>query len=118
MSNQHVFDIHIAAEYKNVGMAILIAYFQSLFSNLRSNCKRIDGRLWICISIEEIKDDFPYWSREKISRLIKKANKLNILTFGNFNEDKFNKTKWYSFVEEKKFLYFLKEVCAKGVSNE
>ncbi len=114
----HCFDIHIADEYKSVKIAILVAYFQSLFMNARSNCKRVDNRLWVCISFEEIKRDLPYWSAAQIGRLIQKANKLNILTSGNFNEDKFNNTNWYTFLDERRFLHFLKEICTKGGNNE
>ncbi len=103
MSN-HSFDIHVATEYKSTDIAILIWHFHYwIMKNKRMNRNQIEGRTWTYQTYEEITSAFPYWSRDQIKRLLKKAIELKILIKNNFNSHKYDQTMWYAFENEEKF---------------
>lgn len=103
MSN-HSFDIHIATEYKSVELAILIWHFHYwIMKNKRLNRNCIDGRTWTYQTYEEIVASFPYWSRDQVKRLLKKAIELKILIKNSYNSNKYDQTMWYAFENEERF---------------
>jgi hypothetical protein len=103
MSN-HSFDIHIAAEYKSVDIAILVWHFHYwIMKNKRMNKNCIEGRTWTYQTNLEIAAAFPYWSIYQVERLVKKAVELKILRKANYNKTQFERTVWYAFEDEEKF---------------
>lgn len=103
-SIHHSFDIVLAAELKDVNLAILIHNFQFwIMLNQRQGINRFDDRTWTYQTIKQIASCFPYWSIKQVERLLDKAVKLKILKKGNYNKTKFDQTSWYSFVDEEKF---------------
>lgn len=120
MSN-HSFDIHIAAEYKSVEIAILVWHFQYwIMKNKRLNRNRIEGRTWTYQTLQEINASFPYWSNKQVERLMAKAVQLNILIKKNHNKSPYDRTLWYAFVDEEKFgisRFGEMENCESGNQN-
>lgn len=55
-----------------------------------------DGRKWTYHTFEEWHDEFPFWSIRTIKRIFHNLEKEGLLITGNFNKQKFDKTKWYS----------------------
>lgn len=56
-----------------------------------------NGTKWIRNSIEEWENNFPFWSKSTIRRIILELeNKNLVLTTSIFNQIKFDKTKWYT----------------------
>lgn len=103
MSN-HSFDIHIAAEYKSVEIAILIWHFHYwIMKNKRLGRNLHDGRTWTYQTIPEISAAFPYWSADQVKRLLQKAIRLKVLVKGNYNKSVIDRTNWYAFANEEKF---------------
>lgn len=104
MSN-HSFDVHVATEYRSVDLAILVWNFQYWISlNKRLKRNQHEGRTWTYQTVRELRAIFPYWSIQQIDRLIKKAVDHKILIKGNFNKSKFDRTMWYAFQNEEKFM--------------
>jgi hypothetical protein len=103
MSN-HSFDIRIAEEYKSVDLAILVWHFQYwIMKNKRLGRNFHDGRTWTYQTYEEIAAVFPYWSRDQVKRILKKAIESEIIIKGNFSKNSFDQTIWYAFKDEEKF---------------
>jgi len=116
-SLHHSFDIDLAAEY-GVEEAILIHHFQHWISLNRKRKKNFhEGRTWSYQTIQEIADHFPYWTLDEVRNLIerlcgghcrfsksKKKDFHPVLKKGNFNKRKMDKTSWYAFTDEEKFL--------------
>jgi hypothetical protein len=103
MSN-HSFDIRVAEEYKSVELAILVWHFQYwIMKNKRLGRNFHDERTWTYQTYEEIVAVFPYWSRDQVKRILKKAIESEIIIRGNFNKNSFDQTIWYAFKDEEKF---------------
>ena len=62
---------------------------------LKSN-KYFDGKAWFYKTLEEWEKEFPFWSQSTIRRVIGSLEKMNLILVGNFNQKKFDKTKWYT----------------------
>lgn len=105
MSLHHTFDVAIATEFKSIELAILIHHFQFFISRNR-NLKRNyhQERTWTYQTLEEIAAVYPYWSRDQVNRLLRKAVEMKILKKGNFNQTTYDRTCWYAFSNEDKFL--------------
>ncbi|MGG3889876.1 DnaD domain-containing protein [Metabacillus fastidiosus] len=54
-----------------------------------------DGHTWMYNTYDKWTEQFPWWSKATIRRLITKMEKLGIIVTGNFNKMKMDKTKWY-----------------------
>jgi hypothetical protein len=104
MSN-HSFDVRIATEYKSIELATLVSHFQYwLNANKRMGRNQHEGRTWTYQTLIGIAAVFPYWSKRQVEKLINKAVQCGILRKGNFNKTRFDRTVWYAFENESKFL--------------
>ncbi|MGG3891103.1 DnaD domain-containing protein [Metabacillus fastidiosus] len=54
-----------------------------------------EGYKWMYNTYDKWAEQFPWWSKATIRRLITKMEKLGIIVTGNFNKMKMDKTKWY-----------------------
>ena len=100
----HAFNADIAAEYKDVDLAVLIQHFiHWIHHNQKMERNFRQDRTWSYQTFEEIAAHYPYWSRDQVRRLLKKAVDFKILRKGNFNKSKFDRTLWYAFENEEKF---------------
>jgi hypothetical protein len=62
----------------------------------------INGRYWTYNSIGDWHEkNFPFWSYDTVKRIFKELEKLGLLITDNFNEQKRDRTKWYSIDYEK-----------------
>ena len=115
-SLHHSFDIELAAEY-GIECAIMIHHFQH-WINKNKSLKRnfIENRTWSYQTLEEIASHFPYLNCSKVKDIIEKlcqgkqrkskkddCDFKPVLMKGNFNATKYDRTTWYSFVDEERF---------------
>jgi hypothetical protein len=102
-SQHHSFDIALATKY-GMECAVLIHHFQHWIRINRGAGRNIrEGRAWTYQSRKEIALHFPYWSVDEVRRLGDKLVDMGVLLKGNFSKNKFDKTIWYAFVDEKAF---------------
>lgn len=64
-----------------------------------------DERKWVYNTIESWSEQFSFWSKDKVFRLLKKLEKDGILITGNYNKNKYDRTKWYS-IDEKLLAFY------------
>lgn len=116
-SIHHSFDTEIATEY-GIQEAIIIHHFQHWITiNKRLDRNFHEGSYWSYQSLDEISAHFPYWSKDEIFNIIeklctgrgrrsKKPELLHepVLKKGNFNQSKYDRTVWYSFLDEPKWI--------------
>lgn len=56
-----------------------------------------DGRYWTYNTLDGWqKDNFPFWSTKTIQRALLSLENKKIVISGNYNKEKFDKTKWYT----------------------
>lgn len=104
---EHHFNIEIAKEY-GIEEAILLHHFYYWIAKNAANDKHFhDGLYWTYNSKKAYADFFVYMNETKIFRVIKHLEDEKIITKGNFNTDKWDKTNWYAIT--KKGLVFLND---------
>lgn len=102
---EHHFDIEVAKEY-GIVEAVLINLFQFwITKNKANNIHSHDGRFWTYCSQRALLEIFPYLSRQNLRTIIKHLVKKGVIIIGNYNTAPYDKTNWYAFVDEKRWIY-------------
>lgn len=100
----HSFDIEHAKLY-GVGEAVLINHFQFWIGKNKANGKHFyEGKTWTYNSISAFTDLFPYYSAPQIKRLLQSLKDQGVVVTGNFNKYGPDRTLWYAFADEDKFI--------------
>jgi len=55
-----------------------------------------DGRYWVYNSYDSWAEQFPFWSRSTIIRILKRLEDRGLIESGNYNRLKIDNTKWYT----------------------
>ena len=68
-----------------------------------------DGRTWTYNTQEAFTFLFPFWSRRQIQRILESLEKQDVIVKGNYNLTAYDRTCWYAFKDEGKWLNYHKE---------
>lgn len=118
MSHHMSFDVELAVELDSIELAILVHHFQYWISkNKRLGKNDKEKRTWSYQTLEQIAAVFPFWSVQQVERYIKKLVELKILIKGNFNKSPFDRTSWYAFESEERFVK-IKKMFSKARNRE
>ena len=94
--SSHVFNVDDAKRY-GVDAAIILNNFKFWLDHNKANKTHInDGYVWTYNSARAFSELFPYWSANKIQKLLKKLESDGVIITGNFNKAGYDKTKWYT----------------------
>src|SRR3989304_6622930 len=97
---EYSFDIEMASKH-GVNEAILIKNFQFWITKNRANNRHFhDGRTWTYNSVEAFTRIFPFWTAKQIRKALDNLIKDNIITTGNYNESRYDRTLRYAFSDE------------------
>jgi hypothetical protein len=113
----HSFDIDTASQY-GIDEAILIHHFQHWIKvNQRKKINFHDGKTWTYQTLEDIAAHFPYWNVDRVRTLLdllcdgktrhtkkSKVEGEKVLVRSNHNKKKFDRTVWYAFVDEGRWI--------------
>lgn len=55
-----------------------------------------DGRCWTYNTYEQWQEQFPWWSRRTIQRIISDLRGAGLVLCGNYNRHKYDRTLWYT----------------------
>lgn len=80
---------------KEIGLNEAIMLQQMHYWLLKSS-NEFTGVKWFYKTLEEWQTEFPFWSAMTIRRTLGSLEKQKIIKIGNFNKNKFDKTKWYT----------------------
>lgn len=103
MQEYHSFKVELATKLldngKQVGVenAIFlqdIAYWCDY--NKSSGADFIDGRYWTFSTMEELSERHPYWTQKQLRRIITNCEESGLLISGNYNQNAYDRTKWYT----------------------
>ena len=93
------------AEHFGKDEAALINYLQFWISNNKAKNKNFhDGKYWTFGSAVKLSETFTYWTPSKIKRLLVSLINQKVIISGNYNNHRYDKTLWYSFIDEKTFI--------------
>jgi hypothetical protein len=94
------FDSEIAKKY-GVNEAIFIYNIFFWLNHNEANRKHFyNGRYWTYNSKKAFSELFPFWTYEQVKNIIKKLAENEVLLTGNFNENTWDRTTWYSLSDE------------------
>ena len=101
---RHAFNTDLAEKY-GIEKALIIDYFAYwVVENMRNERNFHDGRYWVFNSASALSEKFHYISRRTMNQKLQELETDGILISGNFNKNKFDRTKWYSFKDEYAWL--------------
>ena len=102
----HSFNIELAQKY-GIEEAIIIEHFAFwIKKNVANKNNYFEGEYWTYNSAKALEELFPYMNLKKIQRVLTSLEKMKIFKSGNFNESKYDRTKWYCIVDpEIKAMY-------------
>ncbi|MCC8406017.1 hypothetical protein LJ655_29940 [Paraburkholderia sp. MMS20-SJTN17] len=113
----HSFNIELASTY-GIHEAILIRNLQFWIRlNRKKGSHFHENHTWTYNSVETFAGLYPYLSPKKIRRALQNLVDKGVLLKGNFNRIRFDRSLWYAFVDEGRFLddpRFLDDLDAPG----
>lgn len=90
------FSVDDANKY-GVDSAILLYNFRYwLDYSMAHNQNEHDGYYWLYATAKGLSELFPFWSSNKIQKTLKQLEEAGVIICGEFNNNKFNRTKWYT----------------------
>lgn len=98
------FDTGYAIAY-GVDEAIMIRnlqFFITMNANRGHNFK--EGRFWSYDKLNDFPKHFPYWTIKQVRRVISSLIKQDVIIKGSFNNSWSDRTSWYAFKDENKFI--------------
>ena len=99
-----MFDAAVAEEF-GLKEAVVIKCFQFWIEKNKANNKHfIDGHYWTYNSIEAWQKLFPFLTKKQIWGTIESLVAKGVIIKGNFNQNKFDRTVWYAFADEEKWI--------------
>lgn len=96
MKEAHAFIVKDAVEF-GLDKAILLQHIRFWINqNDGKKTHTHDGKVWMYQSASDMTKHYPYWSRQKISRLLRDMEDDGLIISGNFNKLGYDQTKWYT----------------------
>lgn len=102
----HHFNPVLAQEYGIDAAVFLHNIYFWLKHNKAYQKNFYEGRYWTFNSLAAFCEAHPYWSRRQIERIVSACKKSGLLLTGCFNQDKRDRTSWYS-LSDKALDYFV-----------
>lgn len=100
----YCFDSDVAKEY-GIAEAVVIWHLQFWLAKNRANGDHFyDGHYWTYNSIKAFCDLFPFWSVQNIKTTLNHLKQRGVIMLGNYNKSSYDRTNWYAFVDEEKWL--------------
>ena len=98
------FDTDVAKEYGVYG-AIMIKNIQFWILKHKAEDRNFyDGRYWTFNSVKGWADLFSFWSPKQIRIVLENLVEKGVLRKGNYNKSPYDRTLWYAFEDEEKWI--------------
>lgn len=96
------FNEDVAFHYgvENALMIQNIAYW--VYKNKEAGRNFHNGRYWTFNTVESFTGQYQFWTYAQVRRILKNCVKLGALQEGNFNRQKYDRTKWYTVSDKAK----------------
>lgn len=96
---------HVAAQY-GLEEAIFLDAIVYWYRANRANDRNFrDGRWWTYNSVKALEELFPWWNAGQLRRIIARCREKGALLAGDYNEDRRDRTAWYTPSDELLELY-------------
>ena len=110
-----VIDVHLAAVIGLTESVVLqqIIYWVTKSKEAGRNFE--DGRYWTYNTAEEWQKQLPCFSTSTIRRTLEKLEDLGLILTGNYNKQKFDRTKWYTTNDT--YLSYVEQLIDNNICN-
>lgn len=96
MGTKYIFDVDIATEY-GVNVAVILENLHFWIKKNEANERNYhDGRYWTYNSVKAFETLFPFLGKKAIATALAKAENEGLIYTGNYNEQPYDRTKWYA----------------------
>ncbi len=97
---EHHFNVATATRFGTDKAILLqnIAFW--IKKNVANEVHYYDGHYWTYNSGRAFARLFPYWNEKKISRMLLSLEEEGIIKSGNYNSNKYDRTKWYTIIDK------------------
>lgn len=113
---------HVAERYGFEEAVFLDAIVFWYRANKAENRNFRDGRWWTYNSIKAFEEVFPWWSTKQLRRIANSCREQGAIIAGEYNEDRRDRSLWYTPGDELLALYGLAEMgnctCPNGQMHE
>lgn len=114
---EHHFDIDVAKEY-GVIEAVLINHLQMWIKKLMANEANLhDDKTWVSCSNKALERLFPYLSTRALRTALGHLRDKGVIEVGNYNDNTYNRTLWYAFVDEEKWICQKRQIHLSKTTN-
>jgi hypothetical protein len=101
---EHSFSISVAKDF-SVGAAIIVRHLQYwILLNRANKHNKINGKTWTYNTHKALTEVFTYWSEPQIKRILRTLVDGEVIEKAYHNKNKWDKTTWYAFTDEEKWL--------------
>ncbi len=90
------FNVQLAEQYGVEEAVLLNNMYFWIQHNAANKSNFHDGQYWTYNSAQAFAEIFPFWSRQKIDRMIQKLKEKGALIIGNYNEKSGDRTRWFA----------------------
>lgn len=93
---EYSFDVEFAIRH---GVEEAVLYKNIMFwcqKNMANSRHFYDGRYWTYNSAQAFTELFPFWNKKKIERLLQSLVDKNLIIKGEYNQNKYDRTLWYT----------------------
>lgn len=99
------FDSSIAKEY-GINVAVILNELCFLIEqNKENNVNFYDGKYWVLSSIKDWSNLLDYMTINTIRRTLKRMEKDGLIVTGNYNQSKYDRTKWYALSDKVDYVF-------------
>lgn len=114
MFDRHTFSTELAAKL-GVHAAIVFHYMAYwVYENAINKRNFKDGKYWTYNSIAALQTHFYYMSAKTITRAIEKLVDAGYIESGCYNQDPYDRTKWYTLTDDAMKIYPINDFLNKG----
>lgn len=75
-----------------------------------------EGRTWVFQTYDEWNEQFPFWCKNTVRKILCKLEQMGLIVTGQFNKTSFDQTKWYTIPYED-IPCGIVDILAAGVSH-
>ena len=112
----HQFNTEIAKQYGLEESILLENIYFWVKKNKANNQNYHNGKYWTYNTVKAFNELFDYMTETKIYRALKKLKDCGLIEIGEYNENKYDHTKWYTVTS--KALELLGETEKPNIQNE
>ena len=112
----HQFNTEIAKQYGLEESILLENIYFWVKKNKANNQNYHNGKYWTYNTVKAFNELFDYMTEAKIYRALKKLKDCGLIEIGEYNENKYDHTKWYTVTS--KALELFGEIEKTNIQNE